>query len=449
MRKIIITILIVFLMPMMAGAQEPYAVLSDDNSVLTFFYDNQKAERNGMDVGPFEYIWNGQTYEGIFADWHKYWESITSVVFDDSFSGCTTLTSTAYWFWNLSNLSSIAGINNLKTDNVTDMSYMFAGCSGLRNIDLTGFKTDNVTDMSGMFVCCYGLTSIDLTGFKTNNVKSMRNLFESCASLTSLDLTGIKTDNVTDMSEMFYGCFNLTKIDMTGFNTENVTTMYHMFYGCSILTSLDMTRFKTDNVTDMSGIFEECRSLTSIDLTGFNTRNVKYMGGMFEGCSSLTSIDLTGFNTENVTSMSGMFARCSSLTRLDLTEFKTDNVTSMQGMFSGCSGLTTIFVGKGWSTANIESSYWGLDVFNGCKKLVGGAGTKYNENRTDYTYAHIDGGSDNPGYFTAAGSETGIDTIHSLHSPAHSYYTLDGRKLQNEPTNKGVYVVDGRKVIIK
>ena len=32
---------------------EPYAVLSDSNTVLTFYYDDQKTARGGMDIGPF------------------------------------------------------------------------------------------------------------------------------------------------------------------------------------------------------------------------------------------------------------------------------------------------------------------------------------------------------------------------------------------------------------
>lgn len=36
-------------------AQEPYAVQSDDNTILTFCHDTQKAERGGMSVGPCEY----------------------------------------------------------------------------------------------------------------------------------------------------------------------------------------------------------------------------------------------------------------------------------------------------------------------------------------------------------------------------------------------------------
>ena len=40
-------------------------------------------------------------------------------------------------------------------------------------------------------------------------------------------------------------------------------------------------------------------------------------------------------------------------------------------------------------------------MFTGCTSLVGGQGTAYNSsNPKDKTYAHIDGGTSNPGYFT-------------------------------------------------
>ena len=44
-------------------AQEPYAALSDNNTVLTFYYDDHKAERNGMDVGPFTIYNSSEWYE--------------------------------------------------------------------------------------------------------------------------------------------------------------------------------------------------------------------------------------------------------------------------------------------------------------------------------------------------------------------------------------------------
>ena len=40
-------------------------------------------------------------------------------------------------------------------------------------------------------------------------------------------------------------------------------------------------------------------------------------------------------------------------------------------------------------------------MFANCTSLVGGAGTAWNaSNPTDKTYAHIDGGLSNPGYFS-------------------------------------------------
>ena len=345
------------LLPLVASAdvnalqseeKEAYAVLSADNTVLTFYYDDQKAARNGMDIGPFTmegWVVNSVWYEQVNSGWYEQRENITSVVFDASFADCTTLTSTAWWFFGFENLSRITGIINLKTDKVTDMNSMFRDCS----------------------------------------------------SLTSLDVTGFKTDNVTNMSSMFWGCSSLTSLDVTGFKTDNVTYMGGMFSGCSGLTSLDVTGFKTDKVTSMAVMFDGCRSLTSLDVTGFKTDNVTDMGHMFRDCSGLTDLDVTGFKTDNVTVMCWMFYNCFGLTSLDVTGFKTDNVTLMSWMFSGCSGLKTIYAGDGWSTAKVTD---GENMFKGCTSLVGGAGTTFNANHTDHTYARIDGGASNPGYFT-------------------------------------------------
>ena len=169
-RKLFFTFLLALLVSMAAQAQEPYAVLSEDNSVLMFYYDDQKAARNGMDVGPFTYSWDDNRQRGIISSgWDEQRESITCVVFDNSFAKCTNITSTAFWFFGFDNLSSIACISNLKTDNVTNMSGMFAGCPFLTSLDVTGFKTDKVTNMSYMFYGCPGLTSLDVSGFKTDN----------------------------------------------------------------------------------------------------------------------------------------------------------------------------------------------------------------------------------------------------------------------------------------
>ena len=66
-------------------------------------------------------------------------------------------------------------------------------------------------------------------------------------------------------------------------------------------------------------------------------------------------------------------------------------------MFEGCTNLRTIYVGSGWSTAIVTYTD---DMFLDCTSLVGGQGTAYDANHVDAAYAHIDGGTNNPGYFT-------------------------------------------------
>ena len=94
--------------------------------------------------------------------------------------------------------------------------------------------------------------------------------------------------------------------------------------------------------------------------------------------------------------MSGMFSR-SQATVLDLSNFDTSKVTDMSFMFNSSVNLKTIYVSNKFNTSKVTNSNL---MFRGCTNLVGGAGTKYDSNHVDKTYAHIDGGTSNPGYFT-------------------------------------------------
>ncbi|MBP5713339.1 MAG: BspA family leucine-rich repeat surface protein [Prevotella sp.] len=286
-------------------APEPYAVLSNNNTVLTFYYDENRAEHNGMDVGPFS------DYES--RGWHNNCESITSVVFDASFTNYASLNSTAHWFNQCKNLTTITGISNLKTDNVTDMSMMFQDCSSLTNLDVSGFKTDNVTSMWNIFAGCSNLISLDVSNFNTSHVTKLFGMFQNCSNLTSLDVSNFNTSNATDMNFIFYRCSGLTSLDVSRFKTDNVESMGWMFADCINLTSLDVSGFKTEKVTNMNGMFAGCSQLTSLDVSGFKTDEVSRMGSMFEGCSSLISLDLSNFNTSKVEDMEYLFANCSSL----------------------------------------------------------------------------------------------------------------------------------------
>ena len=422
--------------------KEAYACYTSDNKTLTFYYDNQRSTRPGTTYDLNE----GSNYPA----WRNISYLVTSVVFDPSFAAARP-TTTYSWF-SYMYLSSISGIENLNTSqvtnmaamfetsgsltsldlssfntaNVTDMSNMFSSCQSLTSIDLSSFNTSKVTNMGYMFNYCTGLTSLDLSNFNTSNVTTMSGMFGYCKGLTSLDLSSFNTSNVTSMMMMFQYSDGLTSLDLSSFNTENVTDMSFMFYSCKGLTSLDLSNFNTANVTTMNTMFGDCIKLTSLDLSNFNNANVTTMRNMFNGCKGLTSLDLNGFNTENVTNMVLMFYDCQSLTSLDISSFNTAKVEEMTGMFNSCKELTTIIAGDGWST---DALLYTNTMFYGCTKIVGGMGTTYDYQNVgrDYTYAHIDGGPSNPGYFTDINATMEAYAVYTPENTTLTFY-CDGQR---------------------
>jgi surface protein len=151
---------------------EPYVVLTDSNTVMTFYYDGQKATRVGIDIN-----------NSNLGDSPSPYGTATSAVFDASFANYYP-TSTAYWFQNCSALTSISGVENLKTDNVTNMAAMFMNCTGLTTLDLSSFNTAKVENMDNMF-CQNSLTTIYVDGTKWNTgaVTSSISMFYMCPNL--------------------------------------------------------------------------------------------------------------------------------------------------------------------------------------------------------------------------------------------------------------------------
>ena len=219
--------------------------------------------------------------------WNTHKNKITRVVFEASFANARPTTCYA-WFKNFSELMKIEGIENLNTENVTSMAFMFSSCNKLAELDVTHFNTANVKNMKYMFECCKGLSSLDVTNFNTANVTNMLAMFGR-TSLTSLDVTHFNTANVKDMTSMFYACRGLTSLDVTNFNTANVTSMRDMFCKCDKLTSLDVTNFNTAKVTDMDNMFFGCKMLKEIYVSDkFVTDAVTNSYQMFAYCESLS-----------------------------------------------------------------------------------------------------------------------------------------------------------------
>ena len=64
------------------------------------------------------------------------------------------------WFRDMIYLESIEGANKILTHEVSDMSYMFAGCEKLEDLDLSSWDVSKVQDMTNMFMDCASLDDL-------------------------------------------------------------------------------------------------------------------------------------------------------------------------------------------------------------------------------------------------------------------------------------------------
>ena len=223
-------------------------------------------------------------------------------------------------------------------------------------------------------------------------ITSMNSMYENSQAI-SINLSKLNTSQVTDMSDMFSNS-KATTIDVSNFDTSNVTNMWWMF-GESQVTELDLSKFDTSKVTNMFGIFYSSQ-VAVIDVSSFDTSKVTDMCEMFDYSQATTIKGLEKFDTSSVTDMCYMFSN-SEVTTLDLSSFDTSQVTNMESMFENITNLKTIYASDKFKTDNVTSSD---NMFLDDTNLVGGAGTVYNANNVNVTYAKIDGGTSSPGYFT-------------------------------------------------
>lgn len=197
---------------------ESYAVYN--NSTLTFYCDQLRTSRTGtsydLPTGSNAPGWSDSSVAG----------NITSVVFDPSFANARPQ-STYRWFRNMSNITTLTGLENLNTSQVTVMSEMFYGCTQLESLDLSGWNTFNATGMSGIFRGCSALTNLDLTNWDTHRVTDMSNMFRECSALKTIYVgSNWSTQAITNSSNMFTNCTQLVGGNGTLYDASHVNASY-------------------------------------------------------------------------------------------------------------------------------------------------------------------------------------------------------------------------------
>ena len=288
--------------------------------------------------------------------------------------------------------------------NLTDCSYMFAGCKNITNLYFKSFNTKYITNMSYMFYECENLAKINLYSFNTSNVIDMSYMFNKCNNLNNIDLSSFNTKKVEYMSYMFYDCNNLKNLNSSFTQNEidilvnikkddigrNIYFLYEKDEHLKELNNLNSKlyinnneyeykknfRFEKEgkytiklkfniNLTDCSHMFESCINIINIKFISFNTKYITNMSSMFEGCENLIDLDLSHFNTKNVTNMSRMFCSCKNIMNLDFSSFDTKNVTDMIHMFHGCGKIINLDLSS-FDTKNVTDMSF---MFSFCDNL--------------------------------------------------------------------------------
>ena len=306
---------------------------------------------------------------------------------------------------------------------------------------------DSVTTIGEYaFSNCSSLTSVTIP----NSVTTIKEYaFSNCSSLTSVTIP----NSVTTIGDnAFNGCTSLTSVTIG----NSVTTIgKEVFRDCSSLTSVTIP----NSVTTIGGwAFSGCSSLTSVTIPNSVTTIGEFA---FCNCSSLTSVTIPNSVT---TIDDGTFSDCSSLTSVNIP----NSVTAIgYGTFSGCTNLQKVNIGNSVKAVGGYAFYNCTSITQISSEAVvpptceSGVFTDINKSKCKLivpknsldAYKQADQWKD---FLLIEGSTTGItNTVYNKAGLA-DVYTIDGtRRLSKASTDeinalpKGVYIVNGKKIIIK
>lgn len=290
--------------------------------------------------------------------------------------------------------------------------------------------------------------------------------FYNCDRLSSVTIP----NSVTSIGDdAFYGCWNLTEVTIP----NSVTSIGNdAFYGCYVLASVTIP----NSVTSIGdGAFSMCYELTEFTIPNNLTKiadRVFWGSGLTKVIipSSVTSIGSQAFYVcnnmkeltigDNVTSIGyAAFGYCNLLTELIIP----NSVTSIGDYaFTGCYDLKRLTIGN--SVVSIGSQAFGGSQITSVTSLNPTppdiTWTTFTMETRQYAILHVPAGCkiayELAEYWTdfhiQDDATDGIESTIADKQVKTAIYTLDGKRLSATNTAnlpKGIYVVNGKKVVVK
>jgi hypothetical protein len=256
--------------------------------------------------------------------------------------------------------------------------------------------------------------------------------FEEFA-LRGSGITSIKIGaNITTIRELgFRGCKSLTKVEMT----DNTTVIgERAFYECSALTTIKMSK----NLTTIErSAFYDCTALESLEIPDNMTKIDEYIAS---GCSALKTLTIGS-------KVTFIGTRAFKGTALETISLPASVATMDIEAFFNCSNLKSIYV-YGVPTCNTkEVSSTGQIIYPFSEEAFTAA-TLYVPAGKKADFQGMECWKN----FTKIEEfdPTAIGTIKRNQAVEDSsYFDLQGRKQSGKPAMKGIYIKDGRKVLVK
>ena len=242
----------------------------------------------------------------------------------------------------------------------------------------------------------------------------------------------------------------IEKLDMSKATIKEGTSLYveygagsvGTFRGCKALKEVVMPAdAEAAHFTSFRSAFQNCKKLEAINLKG--CINVRNMSDAFFGCETLKTCDLSSCN--KLTGTESLFDQCSSLEEVKLPA----TITLQKYAFGNCSKLKKI----DWSLYGaIVAPDFAKDLFQYVTNLKAITLVV-----PDAAYSAFAAHNDWKKLNLVKASTTGIhDVVQGKANMSNKVYDLQGRylttvssekELDNLP--KGVYIYNGRKVMVK
>ena len=417
------------------------------------------------------------------ANIKKAYIDINGSIGDNAFSSCTNLVSVDInagnniGEWAFSFCTNLVSVDIKASNNIGERA--FSDCPNLVSVDI---KAGNNIGKSAFSYCTH-LVSVDIKA--ANNIGE--SAFSSCRSLKTLSL-----DNKIKSFGWyaFSGCSNLKQFVIP----DSVTILnYGLLWNCSSLKSIRIHK----NIKEIDKAFNGCTNLstliiedrnTTLKLGSNNTASTRSISSPLFGDCKLDSVYIGGKIVYNTSSDYGYspFYRNTSLRTVRVSDAETtiydnefygctnlqnvsigDNVKSIgKWAFSGCSSLKNFTFGSGLQSIGQEAFSDCINITQISSEAVVPPTCDINAlddiNKWNCKLfvpkASIDAYKQAPQWkeFFFIEGTTGITNTVYNKAELADVYTIDGvKRLSKASTDeinalpKGVYIVNGKKIIIK